>query len=187
MRLSSITELSAAAMALLSASPVMARPLHVTGCVKQAVVDLSCVEPFAAFYCLEVAEADPDLFGMCVSRAGCPTEEAGKAALAVQQCQTGAEHAGPGSNDDLRRREPLGRRDEPLQSLATLLARSTSSETFNVTISSAIVGIVLGMGVVGSTITICFCCLRESSRKKKAKKAAEEKEALMASSRKGGK
>ncbi|KUI70520.1 hypothetical protein VM1G_06569 [Cytospora mali] len=187
MRLSSITELSAAAIALLSASPVMARPLHVTGCVKQAVVALSCVEPFAAFYCLEVAEADPDLFGMCVARAGCPVEEAGKATLAVQQCQAGAEHAGSGPNDDLRRGEPLGRRDESLQSRATTWARSTSSDSFDVTLASAIVGIVLGLGVVASTITICFCCLRESSMKKQAKKAAEEKEALMASSRKGGK
>lgn len=139
-------------------------------------------------YCLAVTMEDTSLLASSFLEVGCTLDEAKETTLAVEQCLS-EEDNGPndiaGSEpDDLRRRdvdEPRQLRQPLIQIRGTKWARA---ESFNVTISATIVGLTLGLSALGSTIAICFCCIRDSSRRKKARAAADAKEALKASGRK---
>lgn len=138
-------------------------------------------------YCLAVTMEDTSLLASSLLGFGCSLDEARETTLAVDQCLS-EEDDGPNdagsSPDDLRRRnvdQPRQPRQPLIQIRGTKWARA---ETFNVTISATIVGLVLGLSAVGSAVVICFCCIRDSSRKKKARAAADAKEALKASGRK---
>lgn len=186
MRPSSITQLSAATLAMLAA-PVTARTYHMTPCLSQIAADVSCIDAMALSYCLEVTMEDTSLLASSLLEVGCTLDEARETTLAVEQCLS-EEDNGPndaGSRpDDLRRRdvdEPRRTRQPLIQIRGTKWARA---ESFNVTISATIVGLALGLSALGSTIAICFCCIRDSSRRKKARAAADAKEALKASGRK---
>ncbi|ROW04778.1 hypothetical protein VMCG_04775 [Cytospora schulzeri] len=186
MRLSSITELSATALAIL-ANPVMATPYHLNTCLSQVAADVSCVDAMVLSYCLAITMEDTTLLALSLLEVGCTLDEARETTLAVEQCLTESDEglndseSGP---DDLRRRN-LDQPRQPIQIRGTKWARySSSSPGFNVAVSSAIVGLVLGLSAFVSMVVICFCCLRESSRKKKARAAAEAKEALKVKGRK---
>lgn len=189
MRLSSITELSAATLALL-AIPVTARPYNVPldSCLKQVAANAPCVDALGLQSLLAVSKEDLHIFAVGLAHSGCTANEAEETTLAVQTCldmrdaalsNTVDSDSGSGS-EDLRRRKT----DEPHQAVRTrgsLLARASTD--FNVTVASCIVGVVLGLAAFSSAVTICFCCLRESSRKKKAMALADAKEAEKAAAK----
>lgn len=183
MRPSSITELSAATLALL-ANPIMAEPYHMTSCLSQVAADVSCVDAMVLSYCLATTMEDTSLLALSLLEVGCTLDEARETTLAVEQCLTesheGSNDAGSGS-DDLRRRNIDEPRQPPIQIRSTKWARS---DTVNVTISASIVGSVLGLAAAGSTVGVCFCCIRDNSRKKKARAAADAKAELKAKGKK---
>lgn len=144
----------------------------------QVAADAPCVDALGLQYCLALSEEDLNLFAVSLVQSGCTPTEAEETTLAVEECLTQRDAAvsnnadsGP---DDLRRRN-IDEPREPIQIRGIKLARST--DTFNVTVSSVIVGTVLGLAASTSMVVICFCCLRERSRKKKAIAAADVKEA----------
>ncbi|KAL1877966.1 hypothetical protein Daus18300_002320 [Diaporthe australafricana] len=64
-------------------------------------------------------------------------------------------------------------------STSTATLASNSSADFNVGLSSAIVGVTLGIAASAAFLGVFVCCWREGASKRKAKRAADQKEALL--------
>lgn len=197
MRLSSITELSAAALAIL-ATPAAARPFTKTlsPCLLKVAADVPCVDPLAFHYLLAVGNENLGTLRADLEQYGCAPVDALTITLAAKQCLVEMNQALPNDSasasdpgpEDLRRRDVIADEPQPQPQPrqpvrargARLMVRATD---FNVTVSSAIVGTVLGVAGGVAFIGVCFSCLRERSQKKKARLAAEVKAAAKEAAR----
>lgn len=153
-------------------------------CLMQVAADTPCVSALGFQYCLALSEEDLFLFAVSLVQSGCTPTVAKETTLAVEEClaqeDAAVSNQADSGPDDLRRRN-IDEPREPMQIRGTKIARTT--DTFNVTVASAIVGTVLGLFGSVSMVTICFCCLRERTLKKRKIAAADAKAAAKAAAK----
>ncbi|KAK7733990.1 hypothetical protein SLS53_007985 [Cytospora paraplurivora] len=149
MRISNIPTLSAAALAILLASPVTAAPrITKRGCLTEVAANVSCGDARIVSHCLTIVGSDSDLLSECLKEAGCSEDESTETVQAMGQCLSS-----DNSDDELRRRNAI---EIP-----------------------SIVGIIWGVAACVSFGGVFVCCIRERSQKRAVRRAADAKEALL--------